>query len=488
MVVKTIDLLSAGSRRIRFVGCLRHLTTSSIVAIGIASIYVMQTYFSIHSLAGTIQFLMKCHSTTSRSWTTPTAWLMPQLSGTQNSDFAYVFLLGSVDPESSWYRGYLWNMFVSSQILRDSNSTADRIAMIHLQPAARPTEEFLETIQKLEQLDVRIWWLPTELVVTKDGAFHNPFNVTNTTENGQDDDNPQKLFDQANMHKFRVLQLTTYKRLLYMDSDMIPMCNLDYIFDMSIAGEIAPNLGIADGNEPTNGGFFMVHPKQGDYEHIQQIIRRQKESAKDLPSPHFDIHQGWGHAITGNDRWYSTRGEGQKWDFYAAQSDQGLLYHWLKYVTKDVSFLIFRSSHTIYERWGANQYGNLTRITHSKDSSRHPFTNRTCLGPDVAAQRWRNLKFANHPAYQGAKLRHPPFSDFIHFYGHFKPWNTVKQVNETYPETASKTDCSNSVHYWFQVLRAVSQHLDLKIDFDDWKHQIDAPPFGDGRVAALESR
>lgn len=91
-----------------------------------------------------------------------------------------------------------------------------------------------------------------------------------------------------------------------------------------MAGHIAPNLGISDGNEPANGGFFMLHPQEGDGDRVHEIVRRQRESTKHLPPPQFDINKGWGHDISKDDMWYSTRGQGRKWNFYAAQSDQGL--------------------------------------------------------------------------------------------------------------------------------------------------------------------
>ncbi|KAG7351036.1 glycosyl transferase family 8 protein [Nitzschia inconspicua] len=442
-----------------------------------------ESFTSTSSMTKSMQSLMKSYSSSLSSFSLVPA--SPQLSGMQQSDFAYVFLLGMVDPQSSWYRGYLWNIFVASQILQDNNSSADRIAILHLQPDILPTEEFLETIKKLEKLNVRIWWLqpPAKRSKFSSTSGHNE----SKAKTDEDNDDNQRIFDSANMLKFHILELTEYKRVLYLDSDLMPLCNLDYIFELSMAGQIAPNLGIADGNEPANGGFFMVQPKEGDYDHLQKIILQQKESSKHLPPPRFDTQKGWGHVISGDDQWFSKRGQGRKWDFYAAQTDQGLLYHWLKYVTKDVTLLVFRGSQTFIERWGMNEQGNLTMIFKSDEWSRGSFSNSTCLGPAVGAGRWNKLKFANHPAYGGAKLRYPPFSDFIHFYGPFKPWNTVALVNESYPEVINKAQLSDSLHYWFNVLRKVSKEFELAIDFDRWTTNIDQPPFGLGRVASLST-
>lgn len=40
-------------------------------------------------------------------------------------------------------------------------------------------------------------------------------------------------FNQVQMLEFHVLHLTDYKRVLYLDSDIMPICNLDYIFELS---------------------------------------------------------------------------------------------------------------------------------------------------------------------------------------------------------------------------------------------------------------
>ncbi|KAG7354189.1 glycosyl transferase family 8 protein [Nitzschia inconspicua] len=442
-----------------------------------------EIFTSTRSTTNAIRSVGELHSSPLSSSSAPVP-ARPQLSGMQRSDFAYVFLLGMIDPQSSWYSGYLWNIFVASQILHDNNSSADRIAILQLQSSALPTVELLETIKKLEKLNVRIWWLPTPAKSSKSSSTSRHNESKATTDENDDD---QRIFDSANMLKFHILELTEYKRVLYLDSDLIPLCNLDYIFELSMAGQIAPNLGISDGNEPANGGFFMVQPKEGDYDHLQKIILQQKESSKHLPPPQFDIQRGWGHVISGDDQWFSTRGQGRKWDFYAAQNDQGLLYYWLKYVTKDVTLLVFRGSQTFIERWGTSEQDNLTMIYKSNDWSRSPFSKLSCLGPDVGAEQWDKLKYANHPAYQGAKLPYPPFSDFIHFYGPFKPWNTAKLVNVSYPKVMNKEQLLNSLHYWFNVLRKVSKELEIDIDFDHWTDNIDQPPFGVGRVPSLSS-
>ena len=41
-------------------------------------------------------------------------------------------------------------------------------------------------------------------------------------------------FHTAMMDKFRILELTEYERVLYLDADVMPLNNLDYIFEASV--------------------------------------------------------------------------------------------------------------------------------------------------------------------------------------------------------------------------------------------------------------
>ena len=69
--------------------------------------------------------------------------------------------------------------------------------------------------------------------------------------------------------KFRALQKTEYKRIMYLDSDILPLVNLDYYFHLSDPNEkslptiLQPNLNIATRSAPYIGGMFMMYPAEG---------------------------------------------------------------------------------------------------------------------------------------------------------------------------------------------------------------------------------
>ena len=247
---------------------------------------------------------------TSSTRTTNSTQLTGETTIAAKSKYAYVFLLAGCDLEHPSYRGFLYNILISVRILRNAGSTSDVVVFIRMisgtaenQLLPKQEEEWLHKMQ------CRVIYL-------------NPL-ATSETENAQS-------FNEVQMSKFHALQLTEYRRVLYLDADVMPVCNLDWIFTLSegVNGEkplIQENLVLAWSKEPANGGFFMLTPQPGDYEQAQDIIAEQKKRGQSLPYPHFDPVEGWGHAITGDDQWvtYNLEDKGKLWDFYAAYTDQG---------------------------------------------------------------------------------------------------------------------------------------------------------------------
>lgn len=98
------------------------------------------------------------------------------------------------------------------------------------------------------------------------------------------------------MEKFRILKLTEYSRVMYLDYDVLPTCNLDYMFELSdplpteISGSfrLKENVILSYQSEPSSGGMFILKPNVSDYDHIQRIIRKKEIRSMELPYPHWD--------------------------------------------------------------------------------------------------------------------------------------------------------------------------------------------------------
>jgi alpha-N-acetylglucosamine transferase len=56
--------------------------------------------------------------------------------------------------------------------------------------------------------------------------------------------------------KFHVYSMTEYQRVLYLDSDILPMANLDYLFDLSMQGVLKPTFLISGVYQLANVGFL----------------------------------------------------------------------------------------------------------------------------------------------------------------------------------------------------------------------------------------
>jgi alpha-N-acetylglucosamine transferase len=136
------------------------------------------------------------------------------------------------------------------------------------------------------------------------------------------------------LDKFRVLGLTEYRRVLFMDGDVMPTENLDYLFELSDGPDaiLKPNLIVTGSLEPANGGFFMLSPGEGELEEMNEIIHQREVKAQSLPYPYFDDIEGWGHEIQPPDKVDLLYDSRTNWTFWAAFADQGLLYYWVRTV------------------------------------------------------------------------------------------------------------------------------------------------------------
>jgi hypothetical protein len=205
-----------------------------------------------------------------------------------NSPFAYAFLMAGCG-ESGLYRGYIYNILVAAYILQESGSTADVIVMVRMHATSNLTELPDRDASLLTKMGVQIRYLPLDSLDS---------------------------FYSAMLAKFFILDYTEYERILFMDSDVIPLCNLDYLYHLSMEGSIRENVVLAWLHEPAAGGFFMLKP--GRKEELDSIVRANRRYLKSRPGVRFDPVVGWGHIIQPPDSWRGLTGASNQtlWDFY----------------------------------------------------------------------------------------------------------------------------------------------------------------------------
>ena len=342
------------------------------------------------------------------------------------SPFAYAFVIGGCDPENPpTYQNYLFNIAIATKILREVNSTADVVALFQMAQDA-PADATLprRDLQLLHALGVYVYYIPQQ-----------------TTG--------QQSFYRTQLDKFRILGLTQYERILFMDGDVMPLGNLDLLFELSVNGTLQENVVMRGLYEPANGGFFMIKP--GALEDIQQVIAWREETALQLLYPHFDSDIGWGHNLT--TPWLAQKEQGTNWTFLAAFADQGLLYYYTMYHQKSVSFLLRDGT---AENWQYTPDGTVE------------------LRNQVSLTNFRVTEISAIPGRHHAYKF--PLNSFIHFTGVGKPWMRGGPPDDC---CADENKYKDAKYYWFWELSNMNRTLDLGIDFKQhWKTGTHRPPLG----------
>lgn len=122
------------------------------------------------------------------------------------SPYAFAFVMGGVNEDDGMYLGMFYNVLISAYILEKEGSKADIV--LYVQMSANSTSDELpnDNMRLLEELGVRVRYLPKPKV-----------------EN----------FHQIIMQKLVVMDLNEYQRAILLDTDVMPFCNLDYVFHLS---------------------------------------------------------------------------------------------------------------------------------------------------------------------------------------------------------------------------------------------------------------
>ena len=379
--------------------------------------------------------------------------------------WAYVYLMGGVHPKKPYYRGYLYNILVSKYILEIHNSTADVVVMVQMSSEAKHLNRLPEMDAKLlREMNIHIHYLPKPPIL-EDDFYH------------------------LQLSKFQILGLTNYSRAFFLDADVMPFCNTDYMFELSEPSQLVgtsptqkpllkENVILAWKGNPAAGSYFMLKPGVEELNELNMVIARHEEEARQLPYPYFDKVRGWGHEIKPPDYWRGFTGweNRTKWEYHGDFADQGLLYYWSKYVKQNVSIVVGRE----VENWSSTEklfptvytndtHPNVTSTLHLEEIIPENYLmNYTCLPLDKG---YRGSYGGNFPsAYEKA-----PYRDFYHFVGHTKVWeNPPKRTKFN-----SIEECKEPREYWLYYLGLVQQRLNItKIRWKPMAENAGGPPLG----------
>jgi len=360
--------------------------------------------------------------------------------------YAYNFVLGGIHESQLAYKGFLYNILISVNLLKKLGSEADFWVWAQLSPNSTLDTIPEEDMSYLEAMNIK--------VVEMEKASHASFSSL--------------MFD-----KFRALQITKYKRFIYLDSDVIPLVNLDYYFHLSDPDEkslptiLQPNLNWASKRAPCNGGMFMMHPASGAWEQLAAIIDRQHKEGRELPYPHFDKRtRGWGHSFKeSRDFWESEQKRGANWAFHGGHTDQGLWYYYSKYVRQEVSIVIGDRIQT----WN-----------HSNDENAElPVKIKEVKG-ELAKYSPKPIVYQYHCDYPDHEC-FPPSTDIAHFMNRGKPW--LIGLKTIWINRKNDTEGLNEPHrLWFKELNELNEKLHMGLDVYNWdvahKNLKETPLYG----------
>eukprot|EP00529_Nitzschia_sp_RCC80_P019251 CAMPEP_0113522714 /NCGR_PEP_ID=MMETSP0014_2-20120614/45334_1 /TAXON_ID=2857 /ORGANISM="Nitzschia sp." /LENGTH=511 /DNA_ID=CAMNT_0000420785 /DNA_START=301 /DNA_END=1836 /DNA_ORIENTATION=+ /assembly_acc=CAM_ASM_000159 len=364
--------------------------------------------------------------------------------------YAYTWVLGGIDPTRPAYKGFLYDILISVHMLKKLGSTSDFIVLTQLSHNTTCRDELPPGDAKLFQdMGIIIKHMAKPL---------------------------KSSFAQLVYEKFRPLQFTEYDRIMFLDGDILPLNNLDYLFHLSEGPYpvLRPNLVVASRGEPCNTGLFIMHPKPGAYEDIQGVIQRQHERGLEVSYPHFSWTEGWGHNfIEEGDLWESVEKNGNRWRFHASHSDQGLWYYFTKYFEQDVSIVLGSKLQTVTP--GPNGKPQLRNDTHViLKHAPEPILYMYDCEANVTVGDFRcNPVYRDFAHFMGTKKALG--RDFAHFMGTKKPWASTPCPK-----------CKGGIAHrrWYEELKEVNGNLSMGLDVENF-NETHLPEIADSPLGYL---
>jgi hypothetical protein len=232
--------------------------------------------------------------------------------GRAPSRYAYVFLMGFCDPDQPAYKPYIGGVSVAAHLLRKYGSRQDMVLYIMMSEFSKHPTLPAEDLRICTALNVTVRQIPTVSTQT---------------------------FHRLQLQKFRALGLAQYKRVMFLDCDVMPLANLDVMFENSDPDVYDPpllkeNLIFVDYVVPSNGGIWMLAPHAGDLERVNDLIRE----AQLVRNQGIEGREPWRRFTP--QPWESLSRTSNEYDFYAVSGDQGLLFSWVRHYQRTYSHVV----------------------------------------------------------------------------------------------------------------------------------------------------
>ena len=196
-------------------------------------------------------------------------------------------------------------------------------------------------------------------------------------------------------------QHTEYNRIQVLDADVLPLVNMDSLFDLPIASKF---IGCPGKDSVLNAGWFSLRPDCETFKRMTDLLwyrgmRRPRQ---------WDISKGWGVPMP---PWTNALGRRMEtgWDFFDARGNQGHMYAYFRFFARDL--VLFYPSQVV--RYSL---------------SRETVVSTIGDGSDISEKVW-----AAFPCPFVRKEAPPPLA-YYHFTGNKKPWSKYDPANAKFAE------------------------------------------------------
>lgn len=260
------------------------------------------------------------------------------------------------------------------------------------------------------------------------------------------------------LQKFRIIGLSRYRRVLFLDTDAIPLLNTDYLFEYSDPSVTDPtilkeNLVVVDYGAPANAGTFMLKPNATDMIFVNDMIKE----AQLVRNKGVEGGEPWRRFRP--DPWDAFDMSGTTYDFHCVSGDQGLLWSWVRHYKRTYSYVLKDGSIQNYVPDGEGGVRVEGRIE-------KPFLPHRLVWPSDRSAWGTNQSLPANPSPHDGQLG--AYANFFHYWRNGKPWygegcSEVWDNSSKPPNARGITHTERAKRFWCQTYYELSVKYNTSI-------------------------
>lgn len=219
------------------------------------------------------------------------------------SYYAYFVMVGPISDERK-YSKWLYPILALRHALSRLGSSADVVVLAAVDECCASTRMLAAEEALLASQSVRVRYVPAPAGIR---GFH------------------------MGHYKLWAWQHTEYKRIQVLDADVLPLVNMDPLFELPLRSDFVGCPGRAS---VLNAGWFSLRP---DCDHFKSLVTVLFDKAT-RPDHRFDDILGWGVPLP---PWTNALGKlmPEGYDFFDAKGNQGHMYAYFRFYANDLTLV-----------------------------------------------------------------------------------------------------------------------------------------------------